>query len=327
MELLTNSRARSARACLRHHDYRYEQGIVPIVEDDNLSFGTLIHHALEAWWTAPLDQRLDRALLALDHHADKADPYAYARAEVMICGYHSRWSAEPYETLAVEVTFRAPLVNPASGRSSRTFELGGKIDAIVRDLRGRTLLVEHKTAAGEISLGSTYWQRLRLDSQISTYYRGAEALGYAIDGCLYDVLGKPAQRPLKATPEEARKFTKDGKLYANQRLEDEAPSEYRARVVAAVAEEPDAYFVRGEVVRLEEDLEEAAVDAWLTAEYLRESRAAGRAPRNPDACFRYNRACEYLDVCSKQARIDDPARFRIISDVHPELGSPIVPPQ
>jgi hypothetical protein len=249
----------------------------------------------------------------------QTDPYELARAEAMIIGYDARWSDERFETLAVEAEFFTALVNPETGSASRTWRLGGKIDAIVRDEQGRVLIVEHKTATGEIGPGSEYWKRLRLDGQVSIYYEGARSLGFDVEACLYDVLGKPAQRPYKATPLEARKFTKDGALYKTQRDADETPEEYRTRVLNAIAEDPAGYFQRGEVVRLEAEMADALHDVWSIAKQIREAELAKRFPRNPDACVRWNRTCDYFGVCTGEASLDDPAAFRRLTDTHPEL--------
>src|SRR3990167_5857191 len=132
------------------------------------------------------------------------DSFELGRARALLCGYDARWLDEAIETLAVEREFTVPLINPPTGAPSRTFVLSGKIDAIARFADGRTVIVEHKTSSEDISPGSEYWRRLTLDTQISAYYLGARSLGFEVDGCLYDVLGKPALRPLKATPPEAR---------------------------------------------------------------------------------------------------------------------------
>lgn len=183
----------------------------------------------------------------------------------------------------------------------------------------RVLVVEHKTAGEDISPAADYWRRLRMDAQVSAYFAGARALGYDPAACLYDVLAKPAQRPLLATPPATRKVTKDGRLYAGQRDRDETPDEYEDRIVCAIAEDPDRYYVRGEVVRLEADEREHAFDAWQLGRQIREAELAGRYPRNPDACVRYGRACEYFGVCCGEASIDDPLLFRR-TPTNPELS-------
>lgn len=249
------------------------------------------------------------------------DAFDLARAEVMLTAYDARWSEdmERYEVLAVEAEFRAPLKNPETGAPSRTWSLGGKLDVVVRDLlEQRNAVVEHKTATGDVGPGSDYLKRLRLDGQVSVYYAGGDALGFPIGACLYDVLVKPGLRPYKATPVEARKFKKDGTLYANQRDRDETPEEYRARLVEAVVADPNAYFQRADVVRLEEEMRDAMADVWDLGRVMRESELAGRAPRNPDACVRYGRTCEFFGVCTGEASLEDASQFRT-GGAHAEL--------
>jgi hypothetical protein len=223
----------------------------------------------------------------------------------MLSGYHVRWVDSPLETIATEAEFKAELRNPASCSASRTWMLAGKIDAIVRDERGNVWIMEHKTTSEDISLGSTYWARLQLDSQVSTYFVGARALGFDPIGCIYDVLAKPGLRPKMATPEELRRYKKNGLLYANQRDTDETPEDYAGRLQDAIAFDPDRYYARGEVVRLEAEEQDAAHDMWATGKMIRQSQTSNRWPRNPDACQRYGRTCAYWGLCTRTQTVDE----------------------
>lgn len=345
MKTLTSTRMKTARACKRQHHYEYNLGYRPAQEADTLRFGSLCHRGLEAWLLAikaglPVDVWLEKALEAL--RSGTSDPFELARAEAMLIAYHLRWSEVPLKVLAVEVQFEAALRNPDTGRTSRTWRLGGKLDAVIEDLRDNLVKVmEHKTSSEDVSPGSDYWKRLRLDGQVSTYFDGAAALGHNVASCLYDVLGKPGQKPsnvpvldeagvkvvLDASGQRVR--TKDGKKYRETadtaqgyvlQTRPETPDEYKARVMAAIAEAPDAYLSRGEVVRLDNELDEARFDAWSLGLELQESENANRHPRNPDACVRYGRTCAFFEVCTGQASLDDPALYRRLENVHPELN-------
>lgn len=328
LALLTQSRLASARACQRLHHLKYELGYRAIVELGGRKFGTLVHKGLEALWRARMakasaEDALNAALAAVQ---GEADPFERVKAEVLLAGYSARWPDTDYEVLAVEAQFTSELRNPATGAASRTWVLAGKIDVVVREIAtGRVLIVEHKTSSEDITPGSFYWRRLRMDNQISTYFAGATALGYDPAACLYDVIGKPGIRPAKATPVEARKYTKPTKtepsrLYKDQRENDETPDEYRARLTDAVAAEPDRYFARGEVVRLDGEMDDALTDIWDTAKQIQEAKIAGRNPRNPSACMAYGRACDFFEHCSGTAALDDPALFTRSDNVHPELA-------
>lgn len=341
-EILTNSRLKAQRACSRLQHLRYEIGVQPIYDGDALKFGTLFHAGLEAWWKAwqlPADERLAVALAALSY---EADPFERAKAEVMMFGYHLRWGAEPYDVIAVEAPFECALRNPQTGAASRTWRLAGKLDAIVIDRRdGLTRIVEHKTSSEDVSPGSEYWRRLRMDGQVSVYYEGARMLGHDVAGCVYDVAGKPAIRPgtvalvdgdgIKivhdATGERVR--TKDGKKWRQTgdteagyvlQSRPETPEEYRARLVELISENPGRFFQRGEVVRLDEEMREAMSDVWQIGQAVRENQLNRTWPRNPDACARFGRTCAFFSVCSGEASLDDTTKFTRLENVHPELA-------
>jgi hypothetical protein len=325
LPLLTNSSTKTFRRCNREFFYRYECGYTPVSEDaEALRFGTLVHLALEAWWLAKQSKGL-RLVAAFDALASCEDPFVKVRAEELMRGYEARWGGEEYEVLHVEKEFRAPLINPETLAPSRTWQRAGKLDAVVRHPSGRVYVVEHKTAATDITAGSPYWELLRIDSQVSGYLAAGAALGIAIDSCLYDVIGKPALRPYKATPVEDRKYTKptkaqpEARLYATQREADETPEEYGQRIREHIAENPDRYYQRGEVVRLEDEAAEAAFDVWQTGRNIRDAQIAARWPRNPDSCIRFGRRCSFLDVCTSTADITDPARFARLDNPHREI--------
>ena len=302
-QLLTQSRLASARSCQRLHHYKYALGYRPVRDSDALRLGSLVHRGLEAWWLAT-ERRLDAAVAAVV--ASPSDPYEQVKALAMLTGYDARWQNEPYEVIAVEQEFRADLVNPATGRPSQNWQLAGKIDALVRDTRdGRLLIVEHKTSSADVTPGSEYWRRLRLDGQISMYFVGARSLGYDVAGCIYDVLSKPGQRPLQVN---------------SKRAQPETPEEYTARLLTAIGEAPDKYYARGEVVRLDGESDEAVADMWQLAQQLRESQLAERAPKNPDACVSWGSTCPFFAACCGEASLDDKTLFFKVDNIHSELS-------
>lgn len=308
--LLTTSRAKTARACLRLHRIEYELGYRPREDAAALRFGSLVHLGLNAWWQtegAPGD-RLVAAMAAVNEDPE-VDPFERMRAQVMLAGYSLRWGpdVEHYEVLGVEVQFDCELRNPQTGRVSQTWRLGGKIDVLVRDVRdGLVRVIEHKTSSEDITQGSEYWRRLRMDGQVSVYFEGARSMGFEVAECIYDVLKKPGQKPLQVN---------------SKRAVAETPEEFRERIAAVVSEDPNAFYQRGTVVRLESEMEEALFDLWQLGQQLREGELAGRAPRNPDACVRFGRTCPFFDVCTGAASLDDPLRFAQNDNVHPELSA------
>lgn len=331
MQTKTNSELRTFRRCQREHHYAYRLGYRAREDVESLRFGRLFHAGQECLWRG---EGIESAIAAATQGA--SDEYEAAKARVLLRGYHARWGDDMLaDVIGVEKEFRAPLINPETGAASRTYQLGGKLDVLLR-----TRFVEHKTTSEEIGPGSTYWRRLTLDSQVSTYYAGAKSLGVDVEGCLYDVVRKLALRPSQVplTDEDGVKIvldadgqrvrTKDGKKWRETsdtklsyvlQTRPETPEEYEQRLLDEVSANPDRYYQRGEVVRLESDEREAQLDAWQTVRTMRESELAGRAPRNPDACIRYGRTCPFFDVCTGTASLDDPERFERVDHVHTEL--------
>lgn len=330
VQIITKSRLAVYGQCQRLHDLSYVRGYRPVVESESMAWGSLLHAGLEAWWKA---YQRGEALLALPDaeaamaayraaHIAAIDDAAYARAEVLIVAYDARWAASmaDYEVLGVEVEFVATI----PGR--KRLRVAGKIDVMLRRRSdGAELIVEHKTSGADLSLGSTYWARLRMDPQISIYFAGARELGHDPVACLYDVLVRPDQRPLKATPVEARKYTKatakePSRLYANQREADETASEFRERIAGVVEANPEAYFARAEIVRLESEIEESRRDVEELALQIRSGAQTGVSPRNPNACFLYGRTCAFLSACDGTAALDDETKFRRVESMHEELS-------
>jgi PD-(D/E)XK nuclease superfamily len=255
------------------------------------------------------------------------DPFELVRAEEMLLGYSATWWTAPYDVIAVESEFDAPLVDPDTGDHSKVFRLGGKIDCILREQEtGFEVLHESKTTSEDATDGSPYWLRTLMSPQLSTYMVGIRSLGFSPKKMIWDVLHRPALRPLEATPVEARKYTKATKkdpvprLYANQRETDETPEEFRLRIRHSILENPSKYYNRGGPVMMERDELEAAYDTWHTAMAIDEGRMKQRFPRNADACSGFGNApCTFLPVCSGGADITDPFRYRKTSKIHEEL--------
>ena len=342
LPILTTSRMACARRCQREHHLTYHLGYRPAVEADTLRFGGLIHLGLNAWWNSKTN-RLADALQVLE--LAEADDFDRARATALLVGYDARWldQAHLYEVIGIEVEFFAPLRNPESGMPSRTWRLGGKLDGLIREIAtGRLGVLEHKSSSEDVGPGTDYWRRLRMDPQVSNYYAGGEALlGKPVDFCLYDVLKKPLQRPaaipvldeagtkVVLDPAGQRVRTKDGKKWRETadaaagyvlQTRPETATEYRDRLVALIGENPGAFYARGEVVRLDGEVDDAIFDAWQLAQQLHEANRIGRWPRNPNSCIRYGRSCPFLGVCSGEASLDDTTLFRKLDDVHPELN-------
>ncbi len=326
--LLTHSRVTTFRTCARKHFFSYELGIKSSGESKALRVGSNVHKALEKFWSAG---GISAALIAVDTaYATPSDwvrddesryewECEYHAVRALVDGYVRYYSFEAGNALHVELEFSVPIRPTEKRFKFRGFEFAGKIDAIVAKDSGVLGVMEHKTTSDDIGPMSDYWARLNVDQQITGYMVAARHLGFEVQSVIYDVIRKPSLRPLRATPVDKRKYTKDGTLYANQRDVDETPAEYGARIAADIQADPTAYYVRREVTRTERDLEDFKSELYMTAEMIREARRKERHPRNTAACVGFGR-CPYLDVCYLGLDIgNDPPGLKRVENIHPEL--------
>lgn len=228
LRLISHSEIQCHQRCPREHYYRYELRRRPDVEEAPLVFGKLIDESLQAWWQSGslhgMIARLDDIVEVERDRVAKGgkrrfDMFDAVKARALLLGYDARWANEPYEVLRVQPMFRTAVLNPTTGRPSSTFELGGKLDVLVRDIRtGEIAIVETKTTSDDIAMTSDYWRSVSVtDPQVSTYYKGAREIlrEMGISGdparCIYDVIRKPTIKPYRATPLESRKYTEPKK--------------------------------------------------------------------------------------------------------------------
>ena len=341
MKILTVSRLRTRRACARKEYLAYQRQVSPVVEEEALHVGTLVHEGLETWLREFRRGNADGALpAALERVAGRGRDWpTQIKVDEMLRGYHLRWQDAHLEVVGAEEEFSIPLLNPETLRESRTWRLAGKIDGRVR-IEGQLFILEHKTTSEYVDEpDAPYWSKLDMDHQVSAYFLGAESI--AADesevprGCLYDVLKKPGQVPLKATPPELRKYTKakidkktgatlePSRLYANQREWDESPEEFLLRVREEIEANLYTYFVRRLVPRTESQLKEFLEDAWATAREMHDTHRRGFAPRNPEACHAYGR-CIFWPLCSTGMDPEESSDYVRRASPHPELSDALV---
>ncbi len=324
--VLTHSRFECFKACPRMHYLRYELGVRRDDVDRKLRIGQNVHLGLEL-----LDKGISLEDVCEQIRSNYAEipPWVDDKADWeeeceicirLLCGHHWRYEADTLECVASELQFEIPILNPATEYASTIWMLAGKIDRIVKLPDGRLAVQEYKTCQEDLSQDSDYWRRLRIDQQISLYVLAARALDYAIDTVLYDVIRKPTLQRYRTTPLENRKYTKDGRLYANQRERDETPEEYGDRITQDMGKRPDFYFARMEIPRLDQDLEEFRWELWQQQQAIRESQKSGRWFRNTSRCFKPY-TCEFVDICLNAVDPTNglPNGFVRSETIHPEL--------
>lgn len=280
---------------------------------------------------------LEAALSAMKSN----DQYALAKARaILICRdayYANRW--DEFNVIAAETEFSFPLLNPETGSASRSFVEAGKIDVMLRRKSTDQLVVlEFKTTADAVDSSSDYWDRLRMDTQVSKYFLAAAQTGESVGAVLYDVMRKPGQRPSQIALRDEngvkivldklgfRVMTKNGAKpretgdteqgYVLQ-TRDETPDEYEARLISTMSEAPGDYFAQREAPRMDSDILEYMSDAWSLSQQILYFRANKIWPRNPSSCKTMGR-CEFFDLCCGRASVDG-IHFAKQANRHAEL--------
>jgi RecB family exonuclease len=124
----------------------------------------------------------------------------------MLEAYFDRWLLDDalWEVLEVEKEFSFKLENG--------MEITGIIDLIVRDTQTKEILVvDHKTASQVVDQDF-----LQMENQVSTYYLGAQSLGYKVDGAVFNyiykyVKPKCERYPVKRNDQQIAEFLEDVK--------------------------------------------------------------------------------------------------------------------
>lgn len=346
-KLWTNSRARAERLCNYWAHIKYNEGYRETREAEPLWFGTLVHKGLEVWWATGGD--LAVALTAMGVTGDPDRKALFVIAREMMKYYHDRWIGDVarFDFLGAEIQFRVRLRNPETGRPSQTWDLGGKMDAVVRlKSTGKIWVVEHKTTSEEIGHDATvYGIRLLMDSQCGQYWIAAEEkYGEKIGGIIYDVLRKPGIRPKEklSVEVEMRKET-DEELAARKVIEGkpklrhkkvqvdpdavtsrpETLDEYAIRVAEDLKRDDRVYLWRTSVFRDKAALEDFMQDAWDLSFMSHERMRRGKHPKNPEQCMHHGRPCALLDHCATQSNLDQDPRWVKSKWAHPELSEEV----
>jgi hypothetical protein len=255
-----------------------------------------------------------------------------AKCRALMVGYDSRFSSAGYMPIEVEQTTVVPMLNPATGRQSRLFNLAGKLDVLAR-YNGQVVLIDHKTTSLDIQdPAAPYWRQLAVEGQASHYALLKWIAGTKVDACVWDVMRKPQTSPKKLSKAEVRAAVAHqeyfGRRLSEAAIADVSVSEretaemYEARLVRdCTMERPEWFFQRRPVPRLDADILEYAADLWQHAQDIAACRKASKVrwpPANSGACMLYGSPCKFLGICSKY---DSPEsdKWRRKANVHNEL--------
>lgn len=244
-----------------------------------------------------------------------------AKLRGLLRGYVRRWADQQIEVLEIETLTTSDLYNPATQAKSRSFTVASKKDILFVD-EGRLWLMDHKTTSMDIEDPNCVYRRQLIVEGQHLHYALLEHLnGRRVDGAVWDVMRKPGISPRNITKAEQAQIAGTGTWFGDpaEASDRETPEMYEARVAHECTSNPDRYFQRWRVARLDQALIEYAGELWQHSQDLLWARRQGSYPRNSGACMEYNRACRFLGICSGYDEPDS-QNWQRAAWVHPELS-------
>jgi len=249
------------KACPTQFRYADVEGLRPVEDADALRIGTNWHALQESYQVALLEWVKEEVepgenpdALGLTwkdapefafHQAIRHLNEAYAKVPAsktveewavereslvaLFIGHRWHWADDEITTVATEIPFWLPLHHPRTGMplSANKVVRLGKIDRLITR-NGILMQNEYKTTSSDVSPTSSYWPRLRLNTQVSMYdlalRDGIEGDAFEVEfpdlplgGCLYDVTRKPTISPKKLTQADSKAFVENG-LYMEEQF-------------------------------------------------------------------------------------------------------------
>lgn len=271
-DIWTASRLKAYHTCPMKEALRYRMKLAPLATREALTFGRAIHKGVELRSVEAGLEALGTVFPGSQAEADEME-ITRVTAEALLRGYMNLYPA--FERHEPEKLFRMPFRTPA-GRSSTRKVMMGKIDDIAYVGNSDDCwVVEYKTAS---KLDATYFDRLYVDTQITTYMLAAERMGYHPVGVIYRVLRKPALR--KGQKESLEQFL--------------------TRLEADIAARPEFYFMERRLYRTTDDLADFEKQLYYETRQADENYRKGLCYKHSTACSMYGR-CEYLPLCMGEA--------------------------
>ncbi len=247
-----------------------------------ISIGSLVHECLETYFVGYAN---GNAFKDWGDHFKDYPEHVVQFARPMMKAYVNH--SELIENLNVL------MVEKEVHTSYKDHRLSGKIDAIV-EYEGETWILDHKT-----SKMTPHQDHYRLHSQFNIYTYLAGTLGFKnIKGVLVNFLRVPQLR----------------------RRKEESIKEYESRIYDEIIEvetensrKKPKYFRVFRLNKSRKEVEESLEDVEDTI-YHAENDYSFR--KNSDSCFKYKKACEFLDVCMGDIDVQS---LGFKEDEHPEL--------
>lgn len=330
LELLTHTKRRDFQNCRRYYFHRHVQHIQSRWPKGGRRRGAAFGDAVFAVEAALRDAAYlspeairGVARVAVDDHyrpvleaatsQDEVDDLLVEATKVTLLApaYADRYGLRFGRRERRELQFDLPLINPATGKSSRAFRRGGKIDGMVVVGHRRAVVVEDKLVG---SIQQAMIERLPLDHQVSEYVDALLSRGWDAE-VYYRHTRLPGSNPVLVGKKEHRRR--------------ETLEEYEERLAGDIADRPAHYFDEQRLLFTHDHLEDYRRGRWGISQQIIEARRQYRRrrrrqlgfwehtsdprdqeardyafPMNPSRCWEYG-GCEFIPLCTKRPGAED----------------------
>jgi hypothetical protein len=289
---------------------------------------------------------LDSALASIDKATSPDDKHR-ATARGLMRGYDARYAADnTWRAEAVEQEFRHSIYNLQAAKrtsTSRTFTVAGKKDVLGIDEQDRRWVFDHKTTSYDIAVNSDFRKQLVCEGQVNCYLLSELLSGQQAAGAVWDMIRKPGIAPKLLSKADKTMITSLGTYFgmnvssdtqvniadtctADAGLPKGTQIKYREngelfeiRLTQECLDQPERYFQRQKIFKLDHEMELYAKELWELAQDILIARRTGRHLRSSGACLNFG-ACGYLGICSGYDSPDSNNWIRR-ANVHEELST------
>ena len=276
---LSNNSASIARSCWMKFKFNYVDAYRPLKKDRALTLGEVVHNAFDAFYlNVPHNDILHSISTKYDASIKLCTPEE--KEDLVVDKYTALGMFEFYpidlsafQKIETEVEFKVPL--------SHGIRLVGRVDGDV--LQNNNFWIrELKTTSTPIK---QFKARADVSYQVSGYKFAMEYLKHqTYQGVMFDVIRKP--RLYKRVDDNAESFGK--RIYMD----------YSATKFDQ--SKRTSYYDRHYSYRNLYQMECFKADMIKIAKEIKRRKRHNDWLRNPDACYLYNRMCEYAPVCWKK---------------------------
>lgn len=250
------------------------RGLVPYKRSTALSLGSIVHSAFDMYYNGFADNVVTEFIKSTaDEEIAKAPPESAEGLVLMKYTALAMWINYPKD-LSTFTDIKPELELRIKMPKMRGVDLVMKIDGLVK-VDGKMWIRELKTTGLSFS---QFEKRCETSPQCSLYTFAVRKAGYDVQGVIYDFVKKPMLR----------------------RHIRESKDDFGRRISASYKERPEFYYKRHFSYRSQETLNLFESDLRETTRDIRTRCKKDNWYRNPDACWNFNSACNYMPICFQE---------------------------